>query len=350
MKILTPQRLSNAVTDGVISEETARRLEAYFETTSTNPSSAKPRFDFTHTLYYLGGMIAIGAMTLFMNLGWEQFGGWAIVALSVVYGGAALALASVMQRRDLPIPAALCVTFTVALTPLCVYGLQTALGIWPDETPYQSYHRVIEWHWLYMELATLAVGAVALWRYRYPLLMLPVAVTLWYLSMDVALYIAGEQPEFELRTSVSLYVGLVITLIGLWIDLRTRDDSDYSFWLYVFGLLAFWGGLTAQDSDSEWSKLVYCGINLVLIFIGVALVRRVFVLFGAVGVTLYLGHLSFELFQDSWLFPIALSGIGLMIVWLGIFWQRNQVKHQQRILNALPSALRNRLMTRQRIS
>src|SRR5215467_1479292 len=37
-----------------------------------------PRFTFTNVLYYLGGMLAIGAMSVFMTLGWESFGGWGI--------------------------------------------------------------------------------------------------------------------------------------------------------------------------------------------------------------------------------------------------------------------------------
>ena len=37
-----------------------------------DPSAVRaPRFSFTNTLYYFGGMVAIGAMTLFMTLGWR---------------------------------------------------------------------------------------------------------------------------------------------------------------------------------------------------------------------------------------------------------------------------------------
>jgi hypothetical protein len=35
----------------------------------------------------MGGLIAIGAMTLFMNLGWESFGGWGIFFISLAYAG-----------------------------------------------------------------------------------------------------------------------------------------------------------------------------------------------------------------------------------------------------------------------
>lgn len=68
---LTQKKLEEAVQANIITLAQAEKLTALAKENSANT----PRFDFTHVLYYLGGMIAIGAMTLFMNLGWESFGG-----------------------------------------------------------------------------------------------------------------------------------------------------------------------------------------------------------------------------------------------------------------------------------
>ena len=81
-----------------------------------------------------------------------------------------------------------------ALVPLAVYGLQNLLGWWPEGEAARDYHRHIDGRWLMMELATLAAGAVMLWRFRLPFLVMPVAVTLWYLSMDLAPLLAGSAP------------------------------------------------------------------------------------------------------------------------------------------------------------
>jgi hypothetical protein len=35
------------------------------------------------------------------------------------------------------------------------------------------------------------------------------------------------------------------------------------FWLYLFGVLTFWGGLSSMNSGSGLGKLTYCGIKLV---------------------------------------------------------------------------------------
>ncbi len=339
---LTKKNLESAVTEKIISQGQADRL---FDFLKALPSTG-PSFDFTHVLYYMGGLVAIGAMTLFMNMGWENFGGWGIFFISLAYAGIGLKLTNNFQRKGHAIPAGICATFVVALSPLAIYGIQQAMGWWPDDTTYREYHRYIKWHWIYLELGALAVGAIIAWLYRYPFLLMPIAVTLWYMSMDTAAMLAGGRPDFELRAMVSMYFGLAMTLLAFWVDIRSAKSGDYSFWLYLFGVMAFWGGMTSQHSDSELSKFIYCCINLLLVAVGVVIVRRVFVIFGAIGCTIYLGHLANEVFKDSWLFPITLTAIGLGIIYLGLFWQKNEKKITQKVRACLPGSLRELLEER----
>src|SRR6218665_815443 len=41
-------------------------------------------FGFVNVLYYFGGRLAIGALTLFMTRGWERFGAAGLLVISVV--------------------------------------------------------------------------------------------------------------------------------------------------------------------------------------------------------------------------------------------------------------------------
>ncbi len=339
---VTRKKLDLAVYEKIISQQQASDLLAFLK---AQPSTS-PGFDFTNVLYYMGGLVAIGAMTLFMNLGWEKFGGWGILCISLAYAGIGLILANKFQNKGHAIPAGICATFVVALAPLAIYGLQQAMGWWPDDTVYREYHRYIKWHWIFLELGTLAIGAIIAWIYRYPFLQMPIAVTLWYMSMDIASMLVGGRPDFELRALVSMYFGLAMTLFAFWVDIRSSKSGDYAFWLYVFGVMAFWGGLTSQHADSEWLRFLYCCINLLLIGVGVVLVRNVFVIFGAIGCAMYLGHLANEVFEDSWLFPIALTAIGLGIIYLGVIWQRNEQRITQKVRTYLPAPLRQLLEER----
>ena len=338
MKI-TKENLGNAVKNNILSADQADELMAFLKSQPT----VAPAFDFTHVLYYFGGLIAIAAMTLFMTLGWKSFGGWGIFFISLIYAGVGLKLTNSFQNKGYAVPAGICVAFVVALTPLAIYGLQQALGLWPDETKYSDYHRYIKWHWIYLELGTLAAGAAAAWRYKYPFLIMPIAVTLWYMSMDLAVMIFGDDISWTLRKLVSMYSGILIIGLAFWIDVRARKTTDYAFWLYIFGVMAFWGGLSMQYSDSEFAKFIYFTINIFMIGIGVLLVRRVFVVFGGIGCCGYLGHLAFSVFKDSWLFPITLTAIGLLIVYLGVVWQKNEAVITEKARKFLPSQIKELL-------
>src|SRR5207247_730974 len=122
-----------------------------------------------------------------------------------------------------------------------------------------------------------------------PFMLMPVAVTLWYMSMDIVPFLFGADRvyDWEIRKFISLWFGLAMVLVAFWVDLRSRLSRDYAFWLYLFGVLAFWGGLSLMKSGSELGKLGYCGINVAMILLGAVIGRRVFAVFGGLGVAGY---------------------------------------------------------------
>ena len=310
---------------------------------------AGPRLDFTHTLYYLGGMLAISAATLFMTEGWRRLGPWGLLAICVAYATLCVLAARKLERRGLAVPAGIVATLAVCLVPLGTWALQHALGLWPEGGPARpaQFHSHIDWRWLTLELATLAAAATALWALRHPFLVMPVAVALWYLSMDLARLIV--QPEaaesWRFYRDFSMLFGALMTALALWVDIRSRlgTGRDYPFWLYLLGLPTFWFALTAQDPSSEWARAGYAALNVALLALGALLQRRVFAVCGGLGVTIYLGHLSHRVFQDSLGFPIALTLIGLGVMASGIAWQRNEARLRHALLARLPGALRQAL-------
>ena len=348
MKRIDRTDLDAAIREGILSAAQADRLTAFLAgTASAAVEAGKPRFTFVHVLYYLGGMIAIGAMSLFMTLGWSALGGWGGFITAICYGALALALTHwFFEHKQLPVPAGIMATFAVVMVPLAIFGAQSALGYWDASTPYRAYHVLIDWRWLMMELGTLAVGAVLLWRYRFPFMLMPIAVTLWYMSMDLVPFLFGDWRDWEIRYFISLWFGLAMVLLAFWVDIRSRHSRDYAFWLYLFGVLTFWGGLSLMKSGSEWGKLAYCGINLAMILAGAVIGRRVFVVFGGLGIAGYLGHLSYRVFRDSLIFPFALSALGLAIIFLGVLWQRREAAWSARLRNHLPTELRELIEAR----
>jgi len=182
-------------------------------------------------------------------------------------------------------------------------------------------------------------GAVALKFRRFPFLTAPIAVAAWYFSMDVARLLLGDGAEYWAgRGWMSLWFGLATLVFAYWLDLRSRHE-DFAFWLYLFGLLSFWGGLSSLDSGSEWGKFLYALINAGLLVAAVALRRRMFALFGALGLTGYIGHLAYRIFEDSMLFPFALSLLGLCLVTAGVIYQRNRAQIERTARRLVPAPL-----------
>lgn len=355
-------QMSEAAAAGVITREQADRLWIFLaERKGTTPApmpavrDAGPRFTFTNVLYYLGGMLAIGAMSVFMTLGWDEFGGWGVFFIALLYMGLAFMLAQRFERQGLAIPMGIMAALIVVLVPMAVWGLQHALGFWVDAKHaenYRQYHYYIDWRWTTLELATLVAGALMLYRYKAPFLLMPIAVTLWYMSMDlVMLFLPTDvgpwsDPVWQIRKWFSVGFGLVMLLLAFWVDMRSRFSKDYAFWLYLFGLLTFWGGLSSLESNLLSGKLVYLAINVGLVLLGAVLGRRAFTVFGALGIAFVLGDISWRFFKDSWLFPIALTLIGLAIIYLGIWWNRNEARLAGRLQALLPSALRELIASR----
>lgn len=300
------------------------------------------RFDFIHLLYYFGALIVIGAMGMFMTIGWESFGGGGIFATACAYAAAFTAAGYVFRfKKGMKVPGGLFVTMAVCMTPLAVYGLERALGLWPADDPgkYQGFHVWINGSWLVMEIATVIAGLIALYFFRFTFLTMPIAFSLWYMSMDlVPLIMHREEFSWDERKIVSVVVGLVMIIVSYIVDRRTKQD--FSFWGYLFGMIAFWGGLSLMDSGSELNKFLYCMLNVLLMLVSIWLSRKVFMIFGALGVFGYLGYLSYHVFEDSLLFPFALSFLGIVLIVCAVLYQKNEKRIEAFFERAIPGPIK----------
>jgi hypothetical protein len=220
------------------------------------------------------------------------------------------------------------------------------MGLWPDDRPYREYHSWIDARWAVMELATLAAGVAVLNFYKLPFAVMPIAVTLWYMSMDFApLLAAGIDDDWKYRKAVSMVFGIAMLFLALYVDIRSHRRPDFSYWLYIFGTFAFWGALSMSSSDGQLGKFLYACLNLGLLFLGAVLARRVLTICGALGLFGYLGYVSYSVFQDSLLFPFALTALGLGLVAGGIWWQRREQQIRARFRGMLPVGLQAALAT-----
>jgi hypothetical protein len=319
--------LKAAAAAGILSDGDLSRLTAFLASRTPTSPPAKA-FDVAHLLWYAGALIVMSAMGLFSTLAFSQMGGWALAITAAVYAVLFLLAGHYLWNAgNLRTPGGLLIAVAVTMAPLAAYGVQDALNLWGTFGKPGTTHDFYVWvkgSWVFMELAAIAASIVALWFYRFPFIVLIAGIALWFLSMDVVPWITGSRyGNWETARQVSIVFGLGMLIVAFAVNIRQRA-GDFAFWLYLFGVLTFWGGITAASDGTTVQKALYCAMNIGFLFLAVYLGRRVFAVFGTIGIAIYLGDLADKLFKNSLLFPFVLSLIGIGVIAAGLWYYRRQ--------------------------
>jgi len=328
---------------GIISAGQLETLLVFLQSRGSVASSA-PKFDVVHVLWYAGALIVISAMGLFTTLAFSQMGGTALTITALIYAALFTWAGHYLWTvKNLRTPGGLLIAVAVSMAPLAVYGIQDMLGLWskfgkPGTT--RDFYIWVRGSWVFMEIATIAAAALALRFYRFPFIVFLAAFALWFLSMDIVPWITGSKlRDFETARIVSIWFGLAMLAIAVVVNARQRT-GDFAFWLYLFGVLTFWGGISFTPGGTALQKALYCAMNIGFLFLAVFLGRRVFAVFGTIGIAIYLGDLAEKVFKDSLLFPFALSLIGIAIIAFGLYYHRHQDAIAAWIDARMPDALK----------
>src|SRR2546423_353265 len=324
----TESDLRAASAAGVLDTAQLARLIDFLQRRASLAPAAAPRFDVAHLLWYAGALIVITAMGLFSTLAFSQIGGTALAGTAAVYAASFAAAGHYLwHTKNLRTPGGLLIAVAVSMAPLAVYGIQDALELWGQfgkPGTVQGFYVWIKGSWIFMEIAAIAAGVLALRLYPFPFIVVIIGVALWFMSMDLAPWIAGEQyADWETRRMVSLRFGLATILLAWAVDCLKRG-GDFAFWLHLFGIITFWGAVSFTSGGGPFDKALYCTMNVGLLFLAVFLGRKVYAVFGVIGIAMYLGDLANKVFDDSLLFPFALSLIGVAVIAAGLLYYRHQ--------------------------
>jgi hypothetical protein len=343
----TEADLRKAVAAGLLSEEQRGRIIAYLGQDGDGAAHPTATFDLTHVLWYGGALIVMAAMGLFSTAAFGMMGGWALFATGALYAIGLWLAGRNLWRRDLLTPGGLLIAAAVSMVPLMIFGVQEALGLWKDaQVPpgsYRNFFTYVNGSWLYMEVGTILAALFALRFYKVPFLLLVGGIALWFMSMDIAMWFTATAADFqdiETRRKVSLVFGLCMIAVAWAIDLKRPGGPDLAFWIHIFAAATFWGALTASPDSTGLTRFIYALINLLLIGFGLFIDRRIYAVFGAIGIAAYLGYLAYDVFNDMILFSFALSGIGLIVIALGLWLNRHYRAISATIDARMPDGLR----------
>ncbi|CQR74751.1 hypothetical protein SOV_07750 [Sporomusa ovata DSM 2662] len=324
--IVTREALSEAEKKGIITKNQEEFLWDFlhtnFEISKEASKNQERESAIVKMLYYSGACIIISSMGWFLTSVWDAWNGAGLAIMALVYAIGFILIGRSFAQKSIVFSHLLYVV-AVSMTPLFTYGIQKSLNVWPGNS-----------HWVTMDLVTLAVGIIALRYIKIPFAMAIPAFVLWHISIDIGPLLFGQNDIWTYREYTSIIVGLIMIGIAFYIDRRKK--IDYGKWMYIFGCMAFWGGISFLSSSSEFSRLLYFTINIILMCIGTLLERRVFVIFGSLGCIGYIGHLAYRVFRDSALFPFALTAFGVFIMFIGMYFHKHRKKINQKVFEITP--------------
>lgn len=336
------RRLDDAVATwcdaGIITDDQATKIIAYERGREgqvvPSPASAEPepprrRLQLGSIISYIGGFLILFALTIFIGLDWESMSRaaqffWALAAVGGLWGAGFL----LRQFESSRLGGNLLIFAGAGAVPLLIYTFQRLVGWWPTEETleYEDFYDRILAVWIVMELVSMA-AAIALARLiRFPLMLLLAGFWGWYLGMDVARWIRGDDHDFWSGNDDHHWAGVVIGLviIGAGLELARRHLRPYAFWLLLFGNLTLLGHLgdIALDEDFGPASLLFLLVSLAGVVLSVVTQFRVFLVFGALGLYAWVCYLVFDTFDDASSVTLGLVLIGAFIVLTGIGYQK----------------------------
>jgi len=323
--------LEQWVEKGLITQDQERGIRRYVEAAGPVAEQARAGpeqregFNLVTIAYYFGGVLILLAYAVLLGLQWESLSYAGQTAIVLVTISTLLVFGYVSRGSGFPLAGNLLAFAGVGIVPLLVYSALQMVGAWPVESAYSysGYHYRSAIADMFVCAVGILAAAVALWRVRFPLLVLLIALWSWVLCVDLAgwLNYALDRTGTSYLNVASSAAGAAMLALGILIERWTQ--RDYSLWLYISGHVL----MIATLPFLLVGRGVLPGLLFLVVYLGFVvasawLQRRIFLLFGAIGCYGYLAFLAVDVFEGSLGFVFALAGIGLLIILSAVGYQR----------------------------
>jgi hypothetical protein len=276
----------------------------------------KPRWSSSSFLLYLGAFTILASMAsayayLSAQYGDVAFVGWTLLMLVVLSPIAAV------LRRGSWITAGLFAWLSVVAFGTFVGALFTWWG-WggqSQQAPFDGRHWAL---WLLIVLVLLVLAA-ALRATRFPLLVLPICVLVWFLVTDV---VSGGG---SWSAVVTLAIGLV------YLGAAVGAGPVHGFWIHVVSGLLVGGALLYWWHSSTLDWWLVAATGAVFIALGAAIERSSWTVLGALGLAGAATHFAVDwasgggllgLPAKEWVPIVVAAVLGFLFVVLGLWASR----------------------------
>jgi hypothetical protein len=321
--------LDEAVTRGIITagqREAILALGGRGSTASAVETSAPeaPRgFNGVTVAYAVGAIAVLFAFGWFLFERWSTLGALGVLLVSAGYAILFVVAARFLERQGFHTASSIATLLAVAMTPVLTWAALVLSGLWHERPPGGTWPDPGEaTRWLPIELATVVVACVVIWRTRIGLLTLPIAVAAGFGALHLLRLFVEPSIAFRVERWMALFAGSVLLLVGYATDRRSGRE-DYALWFYVVGLLAVALGLAELWAGTRSiAPHIIALLSVGAVVVSLYLRRRAFLVFGAAGAISYLAYLAFDVFRRTLGFSIVLAGFGITVIALTVWLQR----------------------------
>lgn len=174
-----------------------------------------------------------------------------------------------------------------------------------------------------MELIAIVVGIIVVWKFDFGFASLPPAVAAYFFVMDagVGLFDLGFD---TLALFVGFVLGAAMVGLGIWFQLRGKDG--HATWLLLYGLLSILFGVREVSDDSIIVAMIYIATGLGFLVLGWLIKRGIPVTIGGLAISSSLFFLTYDYFDNSILFSLAVFAFGVTIVLIATFARRRDAQ------------------------
>jgi hypothetical protein len=262
------------------------------------------------SLVGLGVLLVIGAHAWWSTQGYEEMGIGIVLVLTLLWQVGFLAAAEWARRAGHGLLESGFAAVVAFYTPLTIYSIERLLGADFDDNAYRDFYPWISGGWVFMELGSIAVAAALLYRYRRPLLTLPMTLFTGFLLMDATARIVGEGIDDEDTMKwVVLLGGIALGLAAAFLDYR--GWRRFAFWPHVTSIFLVAWGLPLCTAEDTWSLFVVAAVDLV---VGVWLARLVYLAAGGI-----IGWIAISMNAHGAAFPFILMAGGVLFIVVAIW-------------------------------
>jgi hypothetical protein len=291
-------------------------------------------------LVYLGGLTLFGGLASLLTAQAGDYGSGGFVGWALLVFLATELFALIARVYGHRVTAGLLALSAVAAWVVLLGAILDWFGwLAHTDSPFAGFHV----SHLFLELALVSASLLALFLFRFPLLVLPFAVGTWFFVTD--LFSGGG----DWSAVLTILVGLMLLSWAVAVDRASR--RPFAFWLHVAAGLTIGGGLLwlFHHGDRDWILIGL--VALLYIWVGDRLVRSSWVVLGgwallqttahfaakwsgeALGAFFYLfpfllidafGDGSFRRDTHPWAAGLTFAGLAVVFIAIGLLLGRRR--------------------------